>query len=60
MKVKKTNCSNSMSVVVGNPLKKNNVRLRLWKEMESSVSVPVISIVAVIFFKLQEKTINIF
>ena len=51
MKVKKINCSDSMSVVVGNPLKKINARLRLWKEMKSSVSVPVISIVAVISFQ---------
>ena len=52
MKVKEINCSDTMSVVVGNRLKKINARLRLWKEMESSVSVPLISIVANIFFKL--------
>ena len=40
-----------MSVVVGNPLKKVNTRLRLWKEMESSVSVPLISIVSIISFQ---------
>ena len=51
MKVKEINCSDTMSVVVGNRLKKINARLRLWKEMESSVSVPLISIVAIVSFQ---------
>ena len=51
MKVKKIHCSDSMSVVAGNPLKKINARLRLWKEMESFISVPLISLVPVISFQ---------
>ena len=46
MKIKKINCSDSKSVFVENPFKKINARLRLWKELESSVSVALISIVA--------------
>ena len=51
MKVKEINCSDTMSVVIWNRLKKINARLRLWKEMESSVSVPLISIVAIVSFQ---------
>ena len=55
IKVQEVHCEDS-SFVVGNPLKKINATLRLWREQTSSISVPLTSIMDVITFNNTRKT----
>ena len=55
IKVQEVHCEDS-SFVAGNPLKKINATLRLWREQTSSISVPLTFIVDVITFNNTRKT----